>query len=174
MSKRLIIILAVAAACLLGDQATKYAARASLQGEPAVVLVPGYLDLEYHENPGATFGLLRGFSGARYLFIAFGLLAPLIMWPLVRQVGPQQKLADIAYAMVAGGALGNVVDRITIGRVVDFILMHWHRRYIWPAYNIADAVLVVGVGLMLLAISQAPAPPPAAKSGRRRGRRETG
>jgi signal peptidase II len=165
MRNRVLLIVVVAILTLALDQATKLWARSSLRGKPAVTLIPGYLDLEYHENPGSAFGLLRSVPGARYILIGVGVVALVVVWRMVSRIQHRRRMGDVAFALVAGGAVGNVVDRIHIGRVVDFILMHFHRKYVWPAYNVADIALVVGVGLLILVLGRRPDAAPA------RGRR---
>ncbi len=167
--RRLILILVVAAISLALDQGAKQWARAALMGEPLVQVIPGYLDLEYHENPGAAFGLMRNVPGARYLLLVIGLVALLLVWRMVWHLSQGQRSADVAFALVVGGALGNLVDRVYIGRVVDFVVMHWQRRYIWPAYNVADAALVAGVILLLLVLGRKPEGEAPAEQDRGRG-----
>lgn len=173
MTKRIILIAAVAVVTLAADQLTKRWARATLKGEPAMVIIPGYLDLEYHENPGAAFGLLRNVPGARYILIGVGVVALVMVWLMVRKLEHRQRLGDVAFALVAGGALGNIWDRVFLVRVVDFVVMHVQRKYVWPAYNVADVALVFGVGLLILTIGRRPEParkkPRSAKKRRRRG-----
>jgi len=93
---------------------------------------PNYLELEYHENPGSAFGLLRSVPGARYILIVVGVIALILVWTMVRRVERWRTVANLAFALVAGGAIGNLLDRIYLGRVVDFVVMHWQRRFIWP------------------------------------------
>jgi len=173
--RRFLLIAVLTVITLVADQGAKYWARQNLCAEacpekltsiawakpcckrtPAITLVSGYLDLEYHENPGSAFGLLRNVPGARYILIGIGILALVLVWTMVRKVQRGQKVADIAFALVAGGAIGNLLDRIYLGRVVDYILMHWQRKYVWPAYNVADAALVAGVVLLILVVGRKP------------------
>jgi len=141
-----------------------------------LVLIDGYLELEYFENPGSAFGLLRNVPGSRYILIGVGLVALVVVWRMTRAVTQRQRMADVAFALVASGALGNIWDRVYIGRVVDFIVMHFHHKYTWFPYNIADAALVFGVGLMVLVLGRKPdaAATPTArgrdKGGRRKGK----
>ena len=162
MRNRLILILVVGILTLAADQASKQWARNSLKGQPHIVLVKGYLDLEYHENPGAAFGFLRKVPGARYILLGVGALAMVMVGFMIRRVPADkgQKVADLAFAFVAGGALGNMIDRVYIGRVVDFVIMHWQRKYVWPAYNVADAALVAGIILLVLVLGRNPPPEP--------------
>lgn len=133
-----------------------------------ITVLEGYLDLEYHENPGSAFGLLRNVPGARFILIGVGVLALVVVWRMIGKVEHRRRMADVAFALVAGGALGNVWDRIFIGRVVDFILMHFHRKYIWPAYNVADVALVVGVGLLILVLGRKKESSKSRSTGRRK------
>jgi signal peptidase II len=175
VKKQVLLIGLLAIATLAGDQLSKWWARERLCVErcpekltsiawahpcckrsPPIVLVPRYLQLEYHENPGSAFGLLRDVPGARYILIGVGIAALILVWTMVRKVERAKTVAHVAFALVAGGAIGNLLDRLYLGRVVDFVLMHWQHKYVWPAYNFADAALVVGVGLLVLVLGRKP------------------
>lgn len=163
MKNRILLIVALGIFTLAADQATKYWARSTLRGQPTVKVIPGYLDLEYHENPGSAFGLLRNVPGARYILIGVGVVALVVVWRMISQIKHRRRMGDVAFALVAGGAIGNVIDRIHIGRVVDFVVMHFHRKYVWPAYNVADVALVAGVGLLILVLGRRQEAAPAGK-----------
>lgn len=173
MRGRVILIVVVALLSLALDQGTKQWARASLKGQPHIVVVDGYLDLEYHENPGAAFGFLRNVPGARFILLGVGVLAMVMVFFMIRTVplDKGRKAADVAFALVVGGAVGNMIDRVYIGRVVDFVIMHWQRKYVWPAYNVADAALVAGIILLVLVIGRNPPPEPA-KKGSKKGKKK--
>lgn len=128
------------------DHATKAIAKASLRG--VVTIVPGVFDLRYTENRDTAFGLFaRGGLGAQPLLLAIVPLAisiavSIVWWrrraaPVVEQVG---------YTLVLGGALGNVIDRLLRGYVIDF--MHLHR---WPVFNVADMAVVAGAAVLGIA-----------------------
>lgn len=173
MRNRIILIALLALATVAADQMTKVWARGSLRGQPVTTIIPGYLDLEYHENPAAAFGLLRGVPGARYILIGIAVLAIVVVWRMVAQLQHRRRMGDVAFALVVGGAIGNVVDRIYIGRVVDFILMHFHRKYVWPAYNVADIALVVGVGLLILVLGRRQEGQPSGGRGKNKKRKKS-
>jgi len=156
VKKRLILIAAVSVLTIGADQGTKQLARAKLQKNPPVKVLDCCLALEYHENPGMAFGIGRNWPGGRFIMIGIGLVALYLVWRLVRDVHHRQKVADVAFGLVAGGAIGNLADRVYIGRVVDFVVMHWQRKAQWPAYNVADAALVFGVALMIFALGRKP------------------
>lgn len=162
MNRRRIVIGIVAALTLALDLGSKLWAQSALRGADPLVLLPRYLQLEYHENSGMAFGLGRNLPGARAVLVGVGVLVLFLVWRIVRQVERRQGVANVAFALVVGGAVGNIVDRLRQGRVVDFVVMHWQHRYVWPAYNVADVALCVGVGLLLLTMGSQPA------AGRRR------
>jgi signal peptidase II len=128
------------------DQGTKLWARHSLQPiYPGVVtVIPGFFDLRYSENPGSAFGLFRGLPGARYLLFIVGVGALIIVANILRKARPESRRLGVELGLLAGGALGNVIDRILFGRVTDFVV--WRiGMHEWPTFNIADAALVLGV-----------------------------
>lgn len=129
------------------DQATKHAAVAALAGQPPVE-VTSFFNLLLVYNRGAAFSFLAGAGGwQRELFTVIALAASAwIIWLLYRY--PRQRLFCLALALVLGGALGNVIDRIMIGAVVDFLDFHawgWH----WPAFNVADSAITCGAVLLV-------------------------
>ncbi len=107
-------------------------------------------------NPGAAFGLFNETSGSRVFLSIIGLLALGLIFYLLRRPESDSKLFVWALALVAGGAVGNLIDRIVYGVVTDFIWVwltpSWKTVWPWPAFNIADIALVVGVGLMVPAM----------------------
>jgi signal peptidase II len=148
--KKYLVFAVVALLSLAADQATKVWARASLQPrrEP-ITIIDGFFDLTYSENPGAAFGLFRGFPGGRWLLLAVGIGAMFVVGSLLRKA-PADKLRVAAeLGLLAGGAVGNLYDRLVRGVVTDFVMWHYH-QYHWPTFNVADAALVVGVLALLL------------------------
>ena len=136
----------VFALSLVLDQGSKVWARRVLRPIfPAVkTIIPGFFDLRYSENPGSAFGLFRGVPGARYLLFVVGIGALIIVAAYLRKAAPDARRLGAELGLLAGGALGNVIDRVTYGRVTDFIV--WKAAgHEWPTFNIADAALVVGV-----------------------------
>ena len=151
------ITIAVLALITIGlDQASKIWAQKALRGQPRMNVIDGFFQLSYHENPGVVFGLGRDLPAGRYILIALGIVVLFLVWRVVAQIKTHEKIAAIAMGLVAGGAIGNIIDRIYIGRVVDFVVMHWRDSFYWPAYNIADVALVVGVGLLIIAMGGKP------------------
>jgi signal peptidase II len=112
-------------------------------------VVDGYWDWELAFNPGAAFSSFIGGDVARVLLMIIAFGAVIAIAVAVGRSKPEQRLQRVAYAMIAGGALGNLVDRLRDGAVTDFVRwrIHDHR---WPIFNVADAALAIGVGLLLL------------------------
>jgi signal peptidase II len=134
------------------DQWTKMMARADLRPRGPFnpkVIVSGYFDLRYAENPGVAFSMLQEIPGGRVLLTLLALLALVMVLLYLRKTPVENTRLHVALGLVGGGAIGNLVDRVAYGKVTDFIV--WKvGLHEWPAYNIADAALCVGVGLILL------------------------
>jgi len=139
--------LAIATIVLLLDQLSKWSALSSLQlGIPEPVLP--FLNWLLLLNPGAAFSFLAQGSGwQRWFFTILGLIACIYIVWLLRK-NQSDKLLCVALSLILGGALGNVLDRLMYGAVVDFIDLHyanWH----WPAFNIADSAICIGAVLII-------------------------
>lgn len=128
------------------DQGSKVAARTLPYGQP-VAVIDGYWDWELAENPGAAFSTLIG-NRLVLTLIACGALIALGV--AASRTRPEERLKRIALAMIAGGALGNLVDRVRDGAVTDFIRWRVHDHK-WPIFNVADAALLVGAVLLVVA-----------------------
>ena len=109
------------------------------------------LDIILTYNTGAAFSMLAWASGwQRWVFVALALAvgAVLLAW-MRRLAAATQGLAACALALIIAGALGNMIDRVRLGHVIDFILAHWDAHY-FPAFNVADSAITIGAGLLLL------------------------
>ncbi|QBQ48445.1 MULTISPECIES: signal peptidase II [Brevundimonas] len=141
------IAFTLAALIAVVDQAAKAAARAQL--DAPIDLTP-FLSLRLGFNPGVTFGLFAG-SGAvgRWALsaVAFLIIGALLAW-IWRT---RSAVTAAAAGLIAGGAIGNLVDRLRFGAVTDFIDLHWGAAH-WPTFNLADAAIVCGVALLLLTV----------------------
>ena len=137
---------------LVLDQWTKVLARTHLQPLgpwQSKVIVDNYFDLRYSENTGVAFGMFQRLPGGRIWLTVVALAALLLVGYYLVRSHPRQSRLHLALGLVGGGAVGNLIDRIAFGRVTDFIV--WKvGTHEWPAFNIADAALVVGVALMAL------------------------
>jgi signal peptidase II len=154
--------LLIAGGVLLLDQATKVWVLRTMPGSPPLTVIPGFFDITFSRNTGGVFGLFAGTPGAarRVLFTAATAGALALIAVLLRRWGRESRLALVALSLVAGGALGNLVDRLRFGSVVDFIDWYWGTHH-WYTFNVADAAISTGAALLLLH-SFLPERPPAA------------
>lgn len=140
--------LALALVLVLADQFTKILVLGSFQlGEG--IPVTGFFNLVRVHNAGAAFSFLAGASGwQRWFFTALGLVAAVvIVWMLKGH--PGQRLFCFALACILGGAVGNVIDRVLYGYVVDFLDFHWAGMH-FPAFNVADSAISIGAVCLIL------------------------
>src|SRR5205085_5354145 len=140
--------LGIAAVIVVLDQVTKAMILSALKLGDAH-RVTAFFDIVRAHNRGAAFSFLNDASGwQRWFFIGLGLAAAaFIVWLLRRHGG--QRLFGWALALILGGALGNVVDRLVHGHVVDFLQVHWKSHY-FPSFNVADSAITIGAALLIL------------------------
>ena len=130
---------------LILDYITKIWAIDTLKGKPDITVIEGYFDFSYLENRGAAFGIFQGrvYLLAAVTFLVLGIL-------LFNYVKTKNKtlLFTISNALILTGAVGNLIDRLRYGFVVDFISWHWKEAYYFPTFNIADICVTVCTGLL--------------------------
>ena len=134
----------------------------------AVVLSDDFFRLRYAENPGAAFGLFRNlpkeWRGPLFHLVIVGAVV-LISFYFSKLTGDRkERFAKLGLPLVLGGAIGNYIDRLARGFVIDYLEAHWYEKAYWPAFNVADTCVVVGVGLLLIdsfVRKETPAPAPA-------------
>ena len=142
----------VAGLVLVLDQAIKLHVHNTFALYESRPLVENFFALTYVRNSGSAFGLLARYDPAvlRIFFPAVTVLAVvLLVWYLSR-LPASQTLTLWGVCLVIGGAVGNGIDRFRIGQVIDFLDVHWYDVYHWPAFNVADSAICVGVGLLVL------------------------
>jgi signal peptidase II len=142
--------LPVAVAVIGLDQLTKFLVVQHLPLYSSITLLP-VLDLSLRYNKGAAFSFLEGASGwQRWFFtvLALAVAGVILVW-MRRLRARTQWLLSLSLALILAGALGNVVDRLRLGHVVDFIVAHWHHAE-FPAFNVADSSITLGAALLLL------------------------
>ena len=136
---------------LVFDQLSKAHFRGSLQLYQQIVVVPDYLSLTLSYNAGAAFSFLADCSGwQRWLFVMIAVVVSLAMIVWLRRLGRYDTWLAIALSLILGGTLGNLYDRITLGHVIDFILVHWENRWYFPAFNFAHSAITIGVIILAL------------------------
>ena len=148
-----IIVAAIAVLVFLGDQATKAMVESSIPEHAIIPVLPRCFNLTHVKNPGAAFGLFSEspapWKTAVLIVISAGLLLTVvgIVWKNRRL----QWEASVGLALILGGAVSNLVDRMRFGRVIDFLDVYF-RAYHWPAFNLADSAIVVGAAFLILQV----------------------
>jgi signal peptidase II len=145
---RLLPWLGLALLIILLDQVTKTLIIGAFQlGDSRTIT--SFFNLVRAHNPGAAFSFLAGASGwQRWFFVGIGVAATVFIVWMLRKHG-EQKLFSLALAMILGGALGNVIDRLLHGHVIDFIQVHYGGWY-FPSFNLADSAISVGAVLLIV------------------------
>jgi signal peptidase II len=133
------------------DQLTKALVRSRLPVHESVTVVPGLVDLTHVRNTGAAFGILNAadfpFKTVVIAVIATAALVGVALY--AAGLARHQLAARIGLASIIGGAIGNLIDRVTVGSVVDFVDVYWRSYHFW-AFNVADSAITVGVAVMIL------------------------
>jgi signal peptidase II len=141
--------LALSAAVVALDQLTKFLIERHLALFESVSVLP-VLEITRLHNTGAAFSFLADEAGwQRWLFTALAIVVSIVLALWLRRIPASSRVLASAVALILGGAVGNVIDRVRLGHVIDFIYAHWDRHY-FPAFNVADSAICVGAGLLLL------------------------
>lgn len=142
------LVASLAVAVLALDQITKFVALARLPPGSPVPVVDGFLALTLVLNPGLAFGIFSA-NSPRWLaaVLSLGALSVLVLFSL--RMLSSGGLSGLALGLIFGGAVGNLIDRARFGAVVDFIDVSW-RGFHWPAFNVADSAITIGVGLLAI------------------------
>jgi len=135
---------AVCVLVLVLDRVTKHWARVYLQGHAPIPVIPGFLQLTYTENYGAAFGLLQH---QRWLFIAIHVAVAVGILVYLRSVPAADRVQRLGLGLLMAGALGNLVDRVAPGYVIDFVELPF-----WPVFNVADSAIVCGVIILAVVL----------------------
>jgi signal peptidase II len=146
---RYAFLLAVAAAVIFTDQVVKAVVTARLEYAAPVDLLGGLVRLDYTRNSGAAFGFYQG-GGALLAVVAIGVSAVIVF--AYRRLARSPWVVRAALGLILGGAVGNLIDRVRLGYVVDFIDLRW-----WPVFNVADSAIVIGVALLVVHSALTPA-----------------
>lgn len=147
MKFRYIILLAVSAIVLVLDQATKLYIDRSMALHGSITVVRDFFNITYLRNKGAAFGILANSSFRLPFFLLVSTVAICVIVVVISRLREDQKLAAVSLSLILSGALGNLIDRVRLGEVIDFLYFHWYEHY-WPAFNVADSAICVGVVLL--------------------------
>ncbi len=141
--------LLLSAVIILLDQITKIAVEKRFNFAERLSVFQGFFDLTLVYNKGAAFSFLASAGGwQRWFFIGLGTVAAIfLIYLLVKHAS--QRLFCFGLAMILGGAIGNVIDRVWRGQVVDFLLVYYHDFY-WPAFNVADSAITIGAACLII------------------------
>ena len=144
-------LLVFAGFVVLLDQLTKTAIGNTIPLNHSVPVIPGFFDITHVHNPGGAFGLFASQSDSfrQVFFLVLILGAMVAIFCFYRTIPPTHPWLSFALALIFGGAIGNLIDRIRFGEVVDF-LRFYIGRYQWPSFNIADSAISVGVGIFII------------------------
>ena len=136
---------------LVADRVTKDIFESTLSMYQRIEVIPGYFDWTLAYNTGAAFSFLADAAGwQRWFFAAIAIVVSVVLVVWLKRLKRHETLLAVALAMVLGGALGNLYDRVVLGHVVDFILVHWQSRWFFPAFNLADTFITIGAILLAL------------------------
>jgi signal peptidase II len=143
-----VVFFIIAVVVLLLDQLSKWAVIENMELSQSIPLIPDWFYFTSHRNPGAAFGIL---ANQRWFFIVTTIIVVIgIIWYLFKiNNDPDRRLFAYALSLILGGAVGNFVDRLAYGHVVDFLDFH-HGDFYYPIFNIADSAIVLGVSLIFL------------------------
>jgi signal peptidase II len=153
-------VLALGGGVVVADQFTKSIVLSHLTTGTHIDVVEGFVTLTLVMNPGLAFGLLGNVpSGWRWLVAVLSVAALLVLARVALRVLPEGgRLDRAAIGLIFGGAIGNLIDRLRFGAVVDFVDLHV-KGYHWPAFNVADSAITVGVILLAARLLLRPSPP---------------
>jgi signal peptidase II len=147
MKKKYGILLVVSAVVLILDQATKIYIDRTMDLHTSITVIQNFFNITYIRNKGAAFGILAQSAWRLPFFIGISLIAVVFIILFFRKLRTDQTLSAFSLALIFSGALGNLIDRVRLGEVIDFIYVHWYEHY-WPAFNVADSAICVGVFLL--------------------------
>ena len=133
------------------DQLTKVWILQNFALYDSTVIIPGLFNLTFLRNTGAAFGMFAGQAAwwRQLFFIGVAVVALVVILFMQRKLGPQNPMYTISLGLIGGGAIGNLIDRVLYGSVVDFLDVYIGSHH-WPAFNVADSAITVGVCIFLL------------------------
>lgn len=139
----------ISAIGIIIDQLTKIYIDRSMQLFDSIPVLENFFHITYVRNRGAAFSFLSNASWRLPFFITVSIIAALVILIAFRKLRDDQRLAQTALAMIFSGAIGNLIDRVRLGEVIDFLDVHWYRHH-WPFFNVADSLICVGVFLLAI------------------------
>ena len=132
---------------MVSDQGTKLLVMTFMELHETIAIVPGWFNLTYVRNPGAAWSLLAGFP---WLLLGFGVAAAILIVIFFRRWSEGFPERYLALALIESGIIGNSIDRLWHGSVIDFLHVHCYNYYHYPVFNVADCAICIGVGIFVL------------------------
>lgn len=151
MKNRYLIATVFACIIVALDQLTKVMVLSNFRLGESIPVIENFFNLTFVKNYGAAFGFLSQSHPEfrEIFFLAMPPVAMIVIGMLLKKAPPEDKWQMYALSSILGGALGNYIDRLRFRYVVDFLDFHWFNQYSWPAFNIADSAIVIGVGALM-------------------------
>jgi signal peptidase II len=161
MQKKNVAFLLTVALLLILDQVTKYFIHAGMALHESIPVIPGFFSITYIRNPGAAFGFLAGASPTfRYVFFIGVTVAAIgLILHYLRTYAAGDQLLTVSLGMILSGAVGNLIDRVRFGEVIDFLDVYLGTTH-WPAFNVADSAISIGAFILFIHLIQQKKPAP--------------
>lgn len=152
MKKKYLFLILISGLIIIFDQLVKIYIHTQFHLSESVEVIPNFFNITYVRNFGAAFGFLANSHPEfrELFFLAMPPLALIFIILILRGVPEHDKKQIVALSSIFGGAIGNYIDRLRFRYVIDFLDFHIYNKYSWPAFNIADSAIVIGVGVLLL------------------------
>ncbi|MCB9025934.1 MAG: signal peptidase II [Bdellovibrionaceae bacterium] len=151
MKKKYLILISICGFIIALDQLTKmYVHTHFLLGE-SLTIFPDFFDITYVRNEGAAFGIFRESADTfrNIFFLTMPPVAVVFIIYILHGINDDDRVQNVALSLVCGGAIGNYIDRLRFRYVIDFLDFHFERKWTYPAFNIADSAIVVGIGILM-------------------------
>jgi len=148
MPSRYRILLVTTLLVLVLDQVSKFYIDQNFKLYQSLPVIRDFFSITYVRSQGAAFGMLAQSSYRVPFFIAVALIAAVVIIWAIHRLRKDQRLAGISLSLIFSGAVGNLIDRVRFGEVIDFLDAHWYQHH-WPAFNVADSAISIGVGLLM-------------------------
>ena len=147
----------IAIVVLIADQVTKAWATAKLQSLDTMEIIPNFFRFTYARNRGVAFSLFANSQfETKWILAGISTVAAIGVGIYLWRSSALEKRLNYALSFLFAGIVGNLIDRVRLGEVVDFIDFHWYEKYMWPTFNIADAAICVGAALLALEMMREP------------------
>jgi signal peptidase II len=150
LKNRYVKLLLIAGTVCIVDQFVKALIVSTVPVYQTISVIPGFFNLTHIYNPGGAFGFLSGSPSElrHFFFLISSVVAMGLIFFLYAKTPPGQGLLEFGLSLIMGGAIGNIIDRIRIGKVIDFLDLYVKDLH-WPAFNVADSAITIGIGLFI-------------------------